>query len=43
VPAAELVTNDRVAVEAHLDVGALQLVGLVTHNRHLQVSQQRQK
>jgi hypothetical protein len=36
VPAAELVTDDGVAVEAHLDVGTLRQTRLVTHQRHLQ-------
>lgn len=35
VPAAELVTDDGVAVEAHLDVGTLHQPRLVTNQRHL--------
>jgi hypothetical protein len=38
VPAAELVTDDGVAIEAHLDVGTLRKTRLVTHQRHLQAS-----
>jgi hypothetical protein len=36
VPAAELVTNHRVAVVAHLDVGVLTQTELVPHQCHLE-------